>query len=68
MVTFIHNRGEGDGDIEEYGQFSYDLSSFKGQDVVLAIAIFKGTSNNQEGELVDEAEVCEAGYPVCAFA
>lgn len=50
MVTFIHNRGEGDGDIEEYGQFSYDLSSFKGQDVVLAIAIFKGTSNNQEGE------------------
>ena len=53
VIKFVHNRGEGNGELSDYGKFDFDLSSYSGQDIIIAIAVFKGESgenNNQEGE------------------
>lgn len=51
VIKFVHNKGEGNGELSDYGKFDFDLSSYNGQDIIIAIAVFKGESNdNQAGE------------------
>ena len=47
---FIHESGSAD-DPDSYATFTYDLSEFNGNNVVLALAVFKGESNDDENKL-----------------
>ncbi len=47
---FVHDRGTADTP-EEYAKFEYDLSEFNGQEVVVALAVFKGEDNGDENKL-----------------
>lgn len=46
---FIHDRG-GAGSENEYATFEYDLSAFNGQNVTIAIGVYKGEVPGQGGE------------------
>lgn len=48
---YIHNQGESDSP-NDYAAFTYDLSSYNGQNVVIAIGVFKGEANSDENKLV----------------
>ncbi len=48
---FKHDSGSA-GDPDAYASFVYDLSQFDGQDVVLAIGVFKGEDNGDESKLL----------------
>lgn len=47
---FCHESGEA-ADPDAYAEFSYDLSEFNGQNVVVALAVFKGEDNGDENKL-----------------
>lgn len=47
---FTHENGAAD-DPDAYAQFTYDLSQFNGQNVVAALAVFKGEDNGDENKL-----------------
>lgn len=47
---FCHEDGGADNP-EGYAKFTYDLSSFNGQNVVIALAVFKGEDNGDENKL-----------------
>ena len=47
---FCHENGSAD-DPDSYAQFTYDLSEFNGQNVVVALAVFKGEDNGDENKL-----------------
>ena len=47
---FSHEDGGADNP-EGYAKFTYDLSSFNGQNVVIALAVFKGEDNGDENKL-----------------
>ena len=36
---------------ENYAKFTYDLSEFNGQNVVVALGVFKGEANGDENKL-----------------
>ena len=46
---FIHEKGGGDPN--DYAAFTYDLSSYKGQNIVIAISIHKGATSDGEQKL-----------------
>lgn len=46
---FIHEDG-GPGVPQDYATFTYDLSEFNGKKVVIAVGIYKGVTENQDGE------------------
>jgi hypothetical protein len=48
---FKHGEG-GAGEPDKYASFVYDLSSFNGNNVVLAIGVYKGEDNGDESKLV----------------
>ena len=48
---FVHQDG-GAGSPDKYATFEYDLSEFNGQDVLIAIGVYKGESNGDENKLV----------------
>lgn len=48
---FVHQDG-GAGSPDKYATFEYDLSEFDGQDVLIAIGVYKGESNGDENKLV----------------
>ena len=48
---FTHESGDA-GNPAGYCKFVYDLSQFDGQDVTIAIAIFKGEANGDENKLL----------------
>ncbi len=47
---FCHEGGSAD-DPDSYATFGYDLSEFNGQNVVIALAVFKGAENDDENKL-----------------
>jgi hypothetical protein len=47
---FVHQSGGGD-DPDGYASFVYDLSAFNGNNVVLALGVYKGASNADENKL-----------------
>ena len=46
---FIHENG-GPGAPENYAKFTYDLSAYNGKSVVICIGVYKGVTENQDGE------------------
>lgn len=46
---FIHENG-GPGAPDDYAKFTYDLSAYDGQNVVIAVGVYKGVTENQDGE------------------
>jgi hypothetical protein len=48
---FKHGLG-GAGDPEDYAAFVYDLSTFTGRNVTIAIGVYKGEANGDENKLV----------------
>lgn len=46
---FIHEKGAGDP--KDYAAFTYDLSSYKGQNVVIAISVHKGDTRGGEQKM-----------------
>ena len=48
---FKHGKG-GAGEPEEYASFIYDLASFNGNNVVLALGVYNGEVNGDENKLV----------------
>lgn len=46
---FIHDKGAGDP--AEYAAFTYDFSSYKGQNVVIAVSVHKGETSDGEQKL-----------------
>lgn len=46
---FLHEAGSGDP--SEYARFDYDLSEYVGQDVVIAIGVYKGATSDGEQKL-----------------
>lgn len=49
-MKLIHESGSADSP-EDYAHFTYDLSEFNGQNVVVALAVFKGEDNGDENKL-----------------
>lgn len=47
---FINNKGDA-GNVKDYAAFTYDLSSFSGKNIVLAIGVFKGETIDGEQKL-----------------
>ncbi len=47
---FCHESGSAD-DPDAYATFGYDLSKYNGKNVVIALAVFKGTDNGDENKL-----------------
>ena len=47
---FCHESGEA-SDPDAYATFTYDLSAYNGQNVVVALAVFKGEDNGDENKL-----------------
>jgi len=43
---FIHEKGT--GNVDDYADFEYDLSAYKGRNVVVALSVHKGTSSKEE--------------------
>jgi len=46
---FIHESGNGNP--ADYAEFDYDLSAYKGKDVVIAIGVYKGSTSDGEQKL-----------------
>lgn len=46
---FIHDKGSGDP--ADYASFTYDLSSFRGQNIVIAVSIHKGETRADQQKL-----------------
>ena len=46
---FLHESGAGDP--KDYAEFVYDLSAYKGQDVVIALGVYKGATRDGEQKL-----------------
>ena len=46
---FLHEAGAGDP--KDYAEFTYDLSAYKGQDVVIALGVYKGATSDGEQKL-----------------
>ena len=49
-MKLIHESGSADSP-EDYAHFTYDLSEFNGQNVVVTLAVFKGEDNGDENKL-----------------
>ena len=47
--SFIHEKGNGNS--ADYAEFVYDLSPYKGKDIVVAIGVHKGTTRAGEQKL-----------------
>ena len=46
---FVHEQGNGTP--TDYAEFVYDLSKFKGQDIVIALGVYKGETRDGEQKL-----------------
>lgn len=49
-IKFRHNNGD-TGHPENYGRFVFDLSQYKGQNVTLVLAVYKGEENGDENKV-----------------
>jgi hypothetical protein len=49
-IKFRHNNGDS-GHPENYGKFVFDLSQYKGKNVTLVLAVYKGEENGDENKV-----------------